>query len=124
MPDQMPFDFALGADWFEFRNLEGGLLDAAFAERVDSSFNSFADANCRDGLADGDQRDFGSLATGALARRRYTPIDRFQPRLQSSSTLLKNVWSSAFRRQLSNAPKLIAFDPRRLKAELQTRCFN
>src|SRR5882672_12616928 len=83
MSDQMPPDFALGAERLEFGNLDGGLLNAAFAERADARFNCLADAGHGDGLADGDERDFGSLAAGALARRRYTLIDRFQPRPQT-----------------------------------------
>src|SRR5262245_38562051 len=79
MPDQVPLNFALGADRAEFGNFGGGLLDAAFTERADARFNGLADARGRDGLADGDERNFGSLAAGALARRRYTPIDLLQP---------------------------------------------
>src|SRR5262245_9159268 len=82
MSDQMPLDFALGADRAQLGDLGGGLLDAAFAERADARFNGLADAGGGDCLADGDERDFGSLSAGALACRRYTSIDLLQPRPQ------------------------------------------
>ena len=83
MSDQMPFNIAFVAEAPEFGNLGSGLLDTAFSERSNPGFNRFANAGRGDGLADGDKRDFGSLATGAFARRRYTLIDQFQPRPQT-----------------------------------------
>src|SRR5262249_6901100 len=82
MSDQMPPDFELYADRAQLGDLGGGLLDAAFTERADASFNGLADAGGGDCLADGDERDFGRLSAGALARRLYTSIDLFQPRPQ------------------------------------------
>src|SRR5262245_20411618 len=79
MPDQVPLNSAFGAERDQLRNFGGGLLDAAFAERADARINGLADARGRDGLADGDERNFGSMAACALARRRYTPIDLLQP---------------------------------------------
>src|SRR5262249_30801441 len=89
MSDQMPLDFALGADRAQLMDLGGGLLDAAFAECADARFNGLSDAGGGDCLADGDERDFGRLSAGALARRRYTPIDLFQPRPQILQFLTK-----------------------------------
>src|SRR5262245_16300887 len=86
MPDQMPLNLALVAEAPKFENLGSRLLDAAFAESGNAGFNGFANAIRWNGFADGDQRDFGSLAAGALARRRYLPIDRLQPSLQNSSS--------------------------------------
>src|SRR5262249_19323562 len=93
MSDQMPLNFSLVAEGLELGNLDGGLLDAAFAESVNARFNSLADSSHVDGLADGDERDFRSLAAGALARRSYTPIDRFQPRPQ----ILRHYWRHSWR---------------------------
>src|SRR5262249_2838978 len=81
-PDQMPLDFVFGADGAEFSDFGRGLLDAVFADSADARFNSLADSRRRNGLAGGDERDFGNLTPGAPAGRRDPPIDCFQPRPQ------------------------------------------